>query len=511
MRTFFKTVAVVTVFSVCEKFLGFLYRIFLSRTIGAEGMGMYQIALSVFSLLLTFCCSGTPITVSRLMTKYKAEGRKDKVQKVISAGLLSVLSTAIPICLIFFIFRKPLSFIFSDALVMNLFLIILPGLIFTSVYAVLRGVFWGNKDFLPYSVIELLEELCMIVVGIVLICCSNSVYQGTVGASVAVLVSYIFSFTLATIVFFVRKNKICNPKTQLKPLFKSSAPITLMRTANSLTISLVSVILPLRLISAGWTNAAAMSAFGSAAGQAIPLLFIPTTLIGSFTLVLIPELSENYYRKKYFYLKRDIEKSLKITALISCLFIPIFTVCGQEIGILVFNSHECGTYLTASAFLMLFMSISNITTSMLNSIGLEKKTLLFFIISSVFMLISIWFLPAVIGVYSLLVGFSFIFCLTSILNIVLLYKKCPEKPACVKGIVTSFLLAIPTAILGLFLKKMLLSPLGSVLTLFICAFVMGAFYCLLAVAFGLVDFRVVVRFIKSNSKKKPKIKKTKAN
>ena len=177
MRKFFKTVAIVTVFSICEKFLGFLYRVYLSRTIGTEGIGLYQVALSVFALLLTLSCSGTPITVSRLMTKYRAENREDRVQKIITAGISFTLFIVIPICAVFFIFTDLFNFLFADQRCVNIFLVVLPGLIFTSVYAVLRGVFWGDKDFLPYSIIELLEEVCMIVVGIVLINSATSVYQ----------------------------------------------------------------------------------------------------------------------------------------------------------------------------------------------------------------------------------------------------------------------------------------------------------------------------------------------
>ncbi len=491
MRKFFKTVAIVTVFSICEKFLGFLYRIYMSRTIGSEGVGMYQVALSVFAFLLTVTCSGTPITVSRLITKYKAEGKTKKIYQLITAALSFTLLIAIPLCLVFFVLSDKTAFLFADERCKDVFYIILPGLIFTSVYSILRGVFWGTKDFLPYSIIELLEEICMIVVGIVLMSTATTAHQGAYYAGLAVLISYMLSFTLSVIVYFVRKNKLANPKSQFKPLIASSMPVTAMRTINSLSVSMVSILLPMRLVSAGYTQSQAMSLFGSAAGQALPLLFIPTTLIGSFTLVLVPEIAENYYKKKSSYLKNDIEKALKFTIFLTCLFIPVFAVCGEEIGILVFNSYECGEYLTRSAFLMVFMSVSSLSTSILNSIGCEKQALIFVIISGGFMILSVWLLPKFLGIYALLVGFTFIYCLTSVLNLWLIHKKCAEKPKILRFFITCALLVIPTILLGGMLEKLLLSLLGTTFTLLVCSSIMVVFSLALCFGFGLVDINLI--------------------
>ena len=139
MRKFFKAVAIVTVFSVCEKFLGFLYRIYLSRSIGAEGVGTYQVALSVFGFLFTLIVSGTPITLSRLMTKYRAENHAERVAKAVSAAVAYTLLIAVPVCLVCYILGDNLSFLFADKRSLKVFFIILPGLIFTSVYSVLRA------------------------------------------------------------------------------------------------------------------------------------------------------------------------------------------------------------------------------------------------------------------------------------------------------------------------------------------------------------------------------------
>ena len=500
MRKFFKTVAIVTIFSICEKFLGFLYRIYLSRTIGAEGVGLYQVALSVFALLLTICVSGTPITVSRLMTKYRAEGKTLKAEKVMTAGLTWTLLIVIPVCAIFFIFTDYFSFLFADPRCIKIFLVVLPGLIFTSIYSVIRGVFWGDKDFLPYNIIELLEEVCMIIVGIILINSITDVYEGAYRAGIAVLCSYIFSFTLASIVFFFRKHKLKNPKNEFKPLLSSALPITAMRTANSLTVSLVSIILPLRLVASGISQNQAIASFGACVGEAIPLLFIPTTLIGSFTLVLVPEISENFYRKNNFYLKRDIEKSLKFSTLLTCLFIPIFFVCGKEMGSLIFNSYECGTYLTASAFMMLLMGLSSISTSMLNSMGLENKTLLYYIISGIVMLACIWFLPSVCGIYSLLIGFYAIYGITTVLNLILLHKNCPIKPKYLKFVWFSFLLLFPTTLFGLILERLVLAVLGEFLSLIVCSVLMVVFNGLLFIGFNLVSTEFISSKFKLNFK-----------
>lgn len=503
MKGFFKAVAVVTVFSVCEKFLGFLYRIYLSRAIGAEGVGTYQVALSVFGFLFTLIASGTPITLSRLMTKYRAENKAEKVSKAITAAITYTLLIAVPICLICYLLGDNLSFLFADKRSLKVFFVLLPGLIFTSVYSVLRGVFWGNKDFLPYSIIELLEEICMIVVGIIVITFMHDKANGAFGAGVAVISSYVLSFTLATIVFFARKNKLASPKSEFKPIIFASAPITAMRTVNALAVSLISVILPHRLIAAGFTESQAMSLFGSAAGQAIPLLFIPTTLIGSFTLVLIPEISENYYRKNSADLKADVEKAIKFTSVLTCFFIPVFFVCGEQLGIIIFDSAECGKYLTASAFLMIFMGLDNITTSILNSMGCEVQTLLFCVIGGVLMLLSIWFLPTFIGIYALLIGFSFVYIITTVLNLILICKKCPEKPQVLKYLLSSAAITLPTLFLGLMVESLLINFLGIFFTFFVCSSIMCTFYGMLAFGFNLISFEIVKGKAKRFFKKKP--------
>ena len=43
VKSVFKTVSMITIFSVITRVFGFVFRVFLSRKLGAEGLGIYQI------------------------------------------------------------------------------------------------------------------------------------------------------------------------------------------------------------------------------------------------------------------------------------------------------------------------------------------------------------------------------------------------------------------------------------------------------------------------------------
>jgi stage V sporulation protein B len=275
-----------------------------------------------------------------------------------------------------------------------------------------------------------------------------------------------------------------------------------MRTATSLTSSLMSIILPLRLVAAGFSNTEALSAFGAAMGQAFPLLTIPTTLIGSFVLVLVPEISENYYGNRHYYLKRDVEKSLKFSTLLSCLFVPVFLVCGEEIGLLMFGNTNSGTFVRAAAFLTPLMSVSAVSTSILNSIGLENRTLIYYIIGGVLMLACVWFLPSVIGIYALLAGFTCIYGLTTVLNLILLNKHCKYKPNYLPFVCYSIAFSLPSAVIGLMLESIMLPVLGTFMTFFTCSILIVIFNLALHFGFNQLSFSTVVKKINLFKRKK---------
>ena len=485
--------AIVTIFSTIERLLGFIYRIYLSRTLGAEGVGIYQVVLSVIGLLMTITASGIPITVSRLMIKHSSEKQEDTIHKTVSAGILLALFISIPLTLIILLFPSKFDFIFADKRCFSVFKIILPGVIITSVYAVIRGYFWGKRKFVTYSAIELFEEIIMLTVGIILVNNMTSTINGVHRAATAVIVSYLFSFLTAFVFFIIHDGKISSPKGELKPLINSSTPITLMRTATSFINTLIATILPARLVLSGITLKDAMASFGELSGMCIPLINIPASLIGSIALVLVPELANNFYKNNMVTLRRNIEEAVKSAIFISCMIIPLFLSMGKEVGLMMYHNENAGIYIRNSCIIMFPMSITLITTSMLNSLNLEKKTLSYYLVGAVLLILSIYFLPKYIGVYSLVIGLFLSYLINSIFNLILLKRTCKTPPQYNIFIITSLAFLVPSTLLGYLLKSVFIRFLSIPLTVIISSIIVVLFNYAFYRVFDLYDVKKLLK------------------
>ena len=499
-----KTAAVVTVMSVIERFVGFIYRIYLSRALGAEGLGIYQIALSIVGVLVTLSASGIPITVSRLMLKERANDNAVGEADVISAGIMTSLIISVPVVVCLYLFRDKISFIFADERCYDVLVLILPGVVLTGVYAGIRGYFWGNRYYFTYSLIELIEEISMVVIGVLLINRATGVFDGAKKAGIAVFISYIISFCLSSLVFVIRSGRLTNPIRKLKPLIVSSSPITAMRTLTSLVSSLVAIVLPMRLIEYGATSAKALSDFGEMSGMAMPLLFMPSTFIGSIALVIVPEISDAFYNGRKEELVKNCERAFSCCVIIAALLIPSFIGCGVDIGRIVYSNENAGVYLCVAAIVMLPMSVHLITNSLLNSVSKERFTLVNYVIGALLMFLCVFFLPKYVGVYSLVIGHFVSYVFMSALNIFALKKECDKKFKYKKTLLFSILSIPPSSAFCFLLSKITSSVMPPLVSVAIASVSAAAFTFVLLCVFGTIDIKDISAFFKIGKRKSEK-------
>lgn len=159
MKSLVKTVVLITGFSVLTRIVGFLFRIYLSRTVGAEALGLYQVAFSVFMVLLTVVSSGLPFVISRLTARYRVDGNKQSQGKVLSSALIIGLIVSLLLCGVILLLRNVFKGLFSDPACIMILIALLPALVFSAVYSVFRGALWGQDNYFALCVSEFLSRL----------------------------------------------------------------------------------------------------------------------------------------------------------------------------------------------------------------------------------------------------------------------------------------------------------------------------------------------------------------
>ena len=80
---FIKNAAVLTVTALILRGIGMVFRVWLSGAVGAEGMGLYQLILSVYMLAATFATSGICTAVTRLIAEELEVGTARSVRRIL--------------------------------------------------------------------------------------------------------------------------------------------------------------------------------------------------------------------------------------------------------------------------------------------------------------------------------------------------------------------------------------------------------------------------------------------
>lgn len=501
MKSLVKTVALITSFSILTRIAGFLFRVYLSRAIGAEALGLYQVAFSVFIVLLTIVSSGLPFIVSRLTASYRVGENHKKQSGLLMSAIIIGLVVSVLLCGCVLIFRNVFSKLFTDASCMMILIVLLPALVFSSVYSVVRGALWGQGNYFALCVSEFFEQIVRIFVCVLMLSPVASVVTNSVSAAWSLTIACAASMIFVLLLYFIYGGRLSKPK-DFKQLLRRSTPITGVRVGGSLAQPLVALIIPARLMSIGYSSSQAMSLFGVAVGMTMPLLFVPSALIGALSTALVPDISMAVAKEDTKHIETRIRTSIIFALFISAMAVPLFAGAGEEIGQFLYGNSLSGLILASSAWIMLPMGLNNITSSLLNSLGYEIRSCINYFIGALVMFLAMWFLPIICGINALFWGMGLCMCVTSALNFFMLKRKTKISLKLFKPLSLLCLITLPCAALVSFIDKLCVMVMPAFFAIMISCMVGVVFYLLLCMVFNIVDVKGY--FVSISSKFKPK-------
>jgi len=382
---FIKNAAILTVSGLALRFIGVIFKVWLASLIGSEGMGLYQLGFSVYVLASTFATSGISTAVTRLCANALASNDIRSAKKVLRYGILLSLFIALISFFALFVFSDFISenLLFDErcSLSLKIMAISLP---FMGCCSCFRGYFLARRKATPPAISQIFEQIIRIAVIFVavramlykgLTACCGAVFLGDAAAE---FLSCFFLY----IVYLSDKYKAntttystVNSKNLGGELIRIAFPITSGRYLNSLLRTVENVIVPKRLRLYNGGGKSALSQFGMIKGMALPLVFFPSTLLGSVSTLLIPELSEAKAKNQTFVVKGIVSRIISLTAICSYIFSAIFFLMGEEIGLLVYKSADVGTLIKLLSPIVPLMYLDSISDGILK--GLDKQNFTF--------------------------------------------------------------------------------------------------------------------------------------
>ncbi|MDD7570662.1 MAG: oligosaccharide flippase family protein [Faecalibacterium sp.] len=276
------------------KVVSAVFRLALTNVLGAEGLGLYQMAFPVYSLLVTVTATCMSVAVSRLVAEKAASGgigREYLLPGIVLAALPSVLLGAAVL-----LFSDKIAAVQGNSAVKTGYFAIIPAVIFVAAGSVFKGWFQGRFNLVPTAFSGVFSQAVKLVAGLGL-----AVYlkkYGTAGAVFGALTGVAISEAAGCVYLAFRyfKETKCLPKLDrktcakdvYKELFKTVFPIMLGSVILPIS-GFIDTFLVVNVLKAqGLTTEIATSEYGLMSGAVSSLVGLPVALAVAFSVAVVP-------------------------------------------------------------------------------------------------------------------------------------------------------------------------------------------------------------------------------
>lgn len=296
------------------KIFGALFRLPLTNIIGIEGIGIFQMVMSIYSLSLVLVTGGVTNSLSRLVSSARAKGELSKINGYFRIALLFSAGLSLILGLCYAFFSKQISSLQgaeegSYSYMLLAFLLPLGGLI-----GVYRGVIQGYENMMPTAISQLIEQSVKLCFGLLFakIFATAGVASGVFGAFLGLTISEFLAFCYLGVVLLVRYKTKVEAQPVGREFFRAVLPLSVGGAVVPFTHALDSLFVVSLLVKAGFEKAQATTLYGLHSGVVGALLNFPLIISLSVGMSLLPKISYLSSQKDERGQREIISKSFSI-------------------------------------------------------------------------------------------------------------------------------------------------------------------------------------------------------
>ena len=438
---FLKGTMILTISSIIVKVIGSLNWIILSRVLGGEGIGLYQMGFPIYLMAITVSSAGVPVAISIITSEKLANKDYRGAKRVFNVSLRLLLISGL-------IFSSALFFgadflinqhIIRDSRAYYSIIALAPAVFFVTFLASFRGYLQGWQIMTPTATSEVVEQLVRVITMLVFadLFMPYGLAYAAGGASMGAGAGA-FCALLVLMWFYRRLKRRLHAEIEaqddsiptesaghiIKRLLKLALPVSLTSLMLPIGANLDLLIVPQRLEAAGFDVRHATELFGYLTGMAVPLVNLATIFTAAMTISLVPSISESRALERFDAIRDKIRLAFRVAMIITfpC-FMGLFFLA-EKVAALIYNAPGAAGAIQTMSVGILFLGMHQISTGILQGLGKTAIPVINMILACIVKVVMSWWLTAIpfLGIKGASMATVADFAVAAIINMGFIYK-----------------------------------------------------------------------------------------
>lgn len=395
------------------------FQVFISGRIGAAGVGLLQLVMSVGSLSMTAGIAGIRTATMYLTAEELGKKRPGNVTWVLSGSYLySVLCSGAVGALVYLFAPTIAEYWIGDNRTIDAIRLLAAFLPVSCLCGVMTGYFTAANRIGTLAAVEVAEQLCSMAATVAALtfwagddpgkACQAVVLGSCAGALL----------TLLSLVFLrLRERAVTGKRVPIaRRLADTAVPLALADDLKAGISTTENLMVPKRL---ALYTANSLALFGTVCGMVFPVLMFPAAILFGLTELLIPELARCNAAGSHQRITYLMRRSLRVALIYGTLSGGILYLTAPELCLSLYGSTDAGMYLRWFAPLAVMLYCDIVTDAMIKGLGQQKASVRYNILTSAMDVIFLFILLPKYGIS----GYFFSFLVTHLINFILSLRR----------------------------------------------------------------------------------------
>lgn len=408
---FLRGAAILAMAGLMVKVIGSFNRILLSRLLGGEGIGLYQMAYPVYLLILAVSSAGIPVAISIIVAEKAAQKDFRSVRRIFKVSLLMMAATGLLFAAALFAGAGWLvqQGIISDSRAYYGLIALTPAVFFSTILACFRGFFQGHQLMTPPAVSQILEQLVRVMTMVILAyyLLPYGLEYAAAGAAFGAVPGGITGLIVLSCFYFRYRHRwqdgseTASLKTAqnedkalriVKRLLLLALPVSCANIMVPITSSIDMLLVPNRLIDCGFAIDEATALFGYLAGMAQPLLMMATIPTMSLASSLVPAVSEAHILGDSESVRTKAVTAMKLCCLLTLPAAAGMSALAEPISLVLYGTAAAGNVIMHLGPAVWLLGMHQVTTGILQGIGIINVPMFNMLAGITAKMAAVWFL-----------------------------------------------------------------------------------------------------------------------